>query len=65
MKLNKSNKKLCSFYLLKLNDKLNDNIFFCLCLEGKQSATTAIYFLSISRNWDFEEIGNDFYEKNY
>ena len=63
MKLNKANKKLCSFYLLKINNKSNDNIFFCLCLEGERSASTALYFLSISRNWDFEEIANKFYEK--
>ena len=63
MKLNKSYKKLCSFYLLKLNKDSNDNIFFCLCLEGKNSPTTALYFLSISRNWDFEKTGIDFYEK--
>ena len=63
MKLNKSNKKLCSFYLLKLNKDSNDNIFFCLCLEGKNSPTKALYFLSISRNWDFEKTGIDFYEK--
>ena len=63
MKLNQSYKKLCSFYLLKLNDKSNENIFFCLCLEGKNSPNTAIYFLSIATNWDFEEIGKNFYEK--
>ena len=63
MKINKSNLKLCSFYLLKLNEKPNDNIFFCLCLEKDDSLQTAIYFLSISHNWDFEEIGREFYEK--
>ena len=59
--LKEKNQKLCSFYFLPINK--NDNIFFCLCLEGTISPSSTIHFLSVSRNWDFEDIGKEFLEK--
>ena len=61
--LRKPNQKICSFYFLPLKNNSNDNILFCLCLKGKNSPSSSIYFLSISRNWDFEEIGQEFLNK--
>ena len=61
--LRKPNQKICSFYFLPLNKKSNDNILFCLCLEGTFSPSSSMYFLSISRNWDFEEIAQEFLDK--
>ena len=60
--LRKPNQKICSFYLLPLNEKSNDNILFCLCLKGN-SPSSNIYFLSISHNWDFEDVAKEFLEK--
>jgi len=54
------NQKICSFYLLPIKKNSNDNILFCLCLEGKNYISSSIHFLSISRNWDFEEIAQEF-----
>ena len=60
--LRKPNQKICSFYLLPLNQKSNDNILFCLCLRGV-SPSSSIHFLSISHNWDYEEVAQEFLEK--
>jgi len=57
------NQKICSFYLLPIKQNSNDNILFCLCLEGSNYISSAIYFLSISRNWDFDEIAQEFLKK--
>ena len=57
------NQKICSFYLLPIKQNSNDNILFCLCLEGTNYITSSIHFLSISRNWDFEEIAQKFLKK--
>jgi len=57
------NQKICSFYLLPIKQNSNDNIFFCLCLEGTNYISSTIHFLSISRNWDFEEIAQEFLKK--
>ena len=43
--IKKPDQKLCSFYFLPINE--NDNIFFCLCLEGANSPSSSIYFLSV------------------
>ena len=61
--LRKPNQKICSFYFLPLNKNSNDNILFCLCLEGAYSPSSSIHFLSISRNWDFEETAQEFLDK--
>ena len=61
--LRKQNTKICSFYFLPLNKESNDNILFCLCLEGADSPSSSIYFLSISKNWDFKEIAQEFLDK--
>ena len=58
--LRKPNQKICSFYFLPLNKKSNDNILFCLCLEGAYSPSSSMHFLSISRNEDFKEIAQEF-----
>ena len=59
--LKEKNQKLCSFYFLPINK--NDNIFFCLCLEGTFYLSSTMHFLSVSRNWDFEDVGKEFLEK--
>ena len=61
--LRKPSQKICSFYLLPINKNSNDNILFCLCLEGQNSPSSVIYLLSISKNWDFEEIAKEFLDK--
>jgi len=55
--------KICSFYFLPIKPKSNDNILFCLCLEGEYCPSSSIYLLSISSNWNYEEIAEEFLEK--
>jgi len=61
--LRKPNQKICSFYFLPLNNNVNKNILFALCLKGKYSPSSSIHFLSISSNWDFEEKALEFLEE--
>ena len=58
--LRQENQKICSFYLLPLSPKSNQNILFSLCLKGKKNVSSEIHFLSISTNWDFEETSQEF-----
>jgi len=57
------NQKICSFYFLPIKPNSNDNILFCLCLEGEFCPSASIHFLSISSNWNYEEIAEDFLKK--
>ena len=61
--LKKENQKICSFYLLPLNPKSNQNILFSLCLKGKQKISSEIHLLSMSTNWAFEEVAQEFLDK--
>ena len=69
--LRKPNQKIISFYFLplsktsdkKTNKNANKNILFSLCLKGFTFASSNIYFLSISSNWDYEEIAQNFLKK--
>ena len=61
--LRQENQKICSFYLLPLSPKSNQNILFSLCLKGKNTVSSEIHFLSISTNWDFEETAQKFLDK--
>ena len=69
--LRKPNQKIISFYFLplsktsdkKTNKNANKNILFSLCLKGFTFASSNIYFLSISSNWDYEEIAQKFLKK--
>ena len=60
--LRKPNQKICSFYFLPLKSN-NNNILFALCLEGENSPSSSIHFLSIANNWDYEETALKFLEK--
>lgn len=61
--LRKENQKIISFYFLPINAKSNQNILFALCLKGTKLISSTIHFLSISTNWDFESIAEEFLEK--
>ena len=61
--LRKPCQKICSFYFLPLSQKSNQNILFSLCLKGKTSPCSEIFFLSISTNWDYEEVAKNFLDE--
>ena len=61
--LRKENQKLCSFYLLPLSKTKNKNILFALCLKGIKYSSSTINLLSISTNWEFENIALKFLDE--
>ena len=61
--LKQENQKICSFYLLPLSPKSNQNILFALCLRGAKTVSSEMHFLAITTNWNFEEIAQKFLDK--
>ena len=60
--------KLASFYYIKLS-KYNKHILFSICLQKdnyteKKTASAYIYFISITQEWNFEDICLNFINNN-
>ena len=60
--------KLCSFYSIKL-DNNNKKILFCICLKTDESskpltASSFIYFFTITEEWNIENESIDFIQNN-
>ena len=59
--------KLCSFYSIQLS-KNNKKILFCICLQKDENikvntASSHIYFVSVTEERNFDKIGLDFINK--